>query len=237
MRLLHLVIPALVWTVCVPAHAEGIVQPLTGPLHLFNGHNIDGWVPYSADSDAKLGENWEIREDGVLHCTGTAEGYLRTKRAYANYRLTLEWRWPDDAGDGGVLVHVQDHDRLWPDSIETGLTSGEAGDLWLLRTSADERAETGRRAVKHEASSENRPGRWNTLEIVCGPDAIEVSVNGVFQNRATHPTVQFGYIALQSVGTPIEFRNIVLHPLKEPARTEAATTPDNVEAGLANKDS
>ncbi len=48
---------------------------------------------------------------------------------------------------------------------------------------------------------------------VCRNDTVEVTVNGVFQNRIDGVDVQSGCIGLQSEGAPIQFRNVVLHPL------------------------
>jgi len=63
-------------------------------------------------------------------------------------------------------------------------------------------------------SNEKEPGGWNTYEIVCKADTIEVSVNGQLQNRATGVSLGKGYIGLQSEGVPIMFRNIKLTPLR-----------------------
>lgn len=63
-------------------------------------------------------------------------------------------------------------------------------------------------------SNEKQPGGWNTYEIVCKGDTIELTVNGQLQNKATGVNIRKGYIGLQSEGSPIMFRNIKLTPLK-----------------------
>jgi hypothetical protein len=220
-----LLIAALALALAPHASAQGALQPLEGPLHLFNGEDLHGWVPYQSTPDADPAATWEIKEDGVLRCSGRPDGYLRTKLVYANYRLSLQWRWPAGGGDGGVMVHVQDEDSIWPQGIEASVANGHAGDVWALRTAFEERGESEvAHIAKQEASSEHPAGTWNTLEIECTPESVKVFVNGVLQNRATRTTVDRGHIALQSVGTPIEFRNIVLHPLAAPARQDASTS-------------
>jgi len=72
----------------------------------------------------------------------------------------------------------------------------------------------GRRTPKMGPSSEKPLGEWNSYDIVCKGDTIEVSVNGVLQNKATQVNVQSGKILLQSEGTPIEFRNVYIEPVK-----------------------
>ena len=68
--------------------------------------------------------------------------------------------------------------------------------------------------AKHNDSSENPPGEWNSYDIICKDDMIQLSVNGVLQNTATESTLTSGAICLQSEGSPIEFRNITITPLK-----------------------
>lgn len=47
-----------------------------------------------------------------------------------------------------------------------------------------------------------------------GGDTVRSVVNGVEQNDGTNATPASGYIALQSEGSPIEFRNIYIESLK-----------------------
>jgi hypothetical protein len=51
------------------------------------------------------------------------------------------------------------------------------------------------------------------MEITCRGDEVLVKVNGKLVNHATNVSQTQGAIALQSEGTPIEFRNIRLHEL------------------------
>ena len=52
-------------------------------------------------------------------------------------------------------------------------------------------------------------GEWNEADIVCQGGKITVYINGQLQNECTTNTTE-GYIALQSEGGPIEFRNLYL---------------------------
>ncbi|HQE76458.1 MAG TPA: DUF1080 domain-containing protein, partial [Candidatus Hydrogenedentes bacterium] len=64
---------------------------------------------------------------------------------------------------------------------------------------------------RQNPSSEKKPGEWNTYEITCKGDTLELRVNGQLQNKATGMQVPAkGYIGLQSEGGPIMFRNIKL---------------------------
>jgi hypothetical protein len=67
-------------------------------------------------------------------------------------------------------------------------------------------------AIKaHTAPDSEKPaGEWNTCEITCRGDTIEVVVNGVPQNRVTGASVQGGKIGFQFEGTPFELRGVTV---------------------------
>ena len=52
------------------------------------------------------------------------------------------------------------------------------------------------------------------MEITCQSDEIIVKVNGDLVNHATNVSQTQGAIALQSEGTPVQFRNIELRQLR-----------------------
>jgi len=184
---------------------------------LFNGKDLSGWSVYAEDAPADV---WTVA-DGVLRCTGKPVGYLRTtKDDYADYVLTLQWRWPGErGGNNGVLVHTSTPNALgvWPKSIEVQLASENAGDFWIIGTELDVKNEDerkkGRRHLNLTDDSEKPIGQWNDMEITCRGDEIIVKVNGDLVNHAYNCSVTQGAICLQSEGTPIEFRNILLRKL------------------------
>jgi hypothetical protein len=74
-----------------------------------------------------------------------------------------------------------------------------------------ERTNKSNRVVAKAAPSSEKPvGEWNTMEVKCLGSTIEVTVNGVIQNKGTELNVTEGYICLQSEGKTIEFRNVYL---------------------------
>jgi hypothetical protein len=190
-------------------------------IKLWNGKDFTGWKLYVADENLNVNDIWSVR-DGVIHCKGKPNGYMRTKDKHANYRLHLEWRWPAEPTNSGVLLHASGEDQVWPKCIECQLKSGSAGDFVLMNGAGltiDGRnmQNAERRFVviqKKKQSSEKPAGQWNTYEIYCDNDTIRCYVNGVLQNEGTAATVSAGSICLQSEGGPIEFRNIYIQPLK-----------------------
>ena len=192
------------------------------PILLFNGKDLSGWTPVLDQAGADPARIWSVA-DGVLKCTGKPAGYIKTDREFADYVLTLQWRWPAGTagGNNGVLVHATTPRALgiWPKSIEVQLFKGNAGDLWIIGTELDVPDEAtrkeGRRHKNLTDGSEKPIGEWNRLEITCKGDTIRVKVNGELVNEATNCSVTRGAICLQSEGAPIEFRDIVLTPLKK----------------------
>jgi hypothetical protein len=198
-------------------------QGLFGPkqkVTLWNGKNFSDWELYVDDETVDVDDVWTVK-DGVVHCSGKPNGYMRTKRKYENYRLHLEWRWVGEPANSGVLLHISGPDRLWPRCIESQLYAGNAGDLVLIggpgiTIDGQDKQDVEKAVVvipKKEQSSENPAGQWNTYEIYCEKDAIRCFVNGVLQNEGTEPTDTCGWIGLQSEGGPIEFRNIYVELL------------------------
>ena len=60
---------------------------------------------------------------------------------------------------------------------------------------------------------EKPQGEWNQFEATLKGGSLKILINGLLQNEATEVLGAAGYIALQSEGAPIEFRNIQLTPL------------------------
>ncbi len=196
-------------------------EPLvpTEKVMLWNGKDFTGWKLFVPDSDYDVTKTWSIG-DGVIRCTGKPAGYMRTERDYANYLLHVEWRWVEEGGNNGVLIHMSEPDKVWPKSLECQLFSGNAGDFYVIggveiaeHAKGGKRVQ-GRRTIKLKDSSENPPGQWNKYDIICKDDWLVVLVNGVLQNVATKCSEKSGKICLQSEGAPIEYRNIYIEPLE-----------------------
>ena len=193
--------------------AAGGGETRSGParrVDLFNGKDLSGWAAV-AEPGQDATATWSVG-DGVIRCAGKPRGYLRTTTAYKNYRLRLQWRWPEKPGNSGVFVHGSGADTIWPLALEAQLQAGNAGQLRAnggARFRKDSPPEERARPRSAE-SGERPPGEWNDYEIVCRGGDVTLSVNGVRQNALQRALLRSGWIALQSEGAPIEFRAITL---------------------------
>ncbi len=161
---------------------------------------------------------WSV-EDGVLVCRGEPQGYLFTKEDYESFRLTVEWRWPSEPGNSGVLLRVAPEPVMLPSCVEAQLRSGSAGDMYGFQgfTIGGDPERLSEISIgwslKRMEGNENDPGEWNRYEITADGDRITLELNGTRVNEATECDVRPGRIGLQSEGAPIHFRTVSLLPL------------------------
>ena len=188
---------------------------------LFNGQNLDGWEIFVFDSITRPGDFFYVK-DGVIETPGVPNGYLRTTKEFSDYKLHLEWRYPEAPTNSGVFIHTNGPDLLWPGHYQGQLKHENAGDVivhgigmsTLIRDTVYTSSDTIKPLIpKINPTSENPAGEWNTYDITCKGNTIEFKVNGVLQNVATNCSVAKGSIGLQAEGSKIQFRNIWLIPV------------------------
>lgn len=186
-------------------------------ISLFNGKNLDGWHIYLEDATVNPKDVWQVR-DGAIWCKGEPIGFLRTKQEFTDFKLVVEWKWPETPSNSGVLLRMSNEDTTFPLCMEAQLKYKQAGDMVGMGCDFNENQNKEgsffRVAPRKNETNETEPGEWNTYEIICKGDMIEVSVNGLLQNKATGVCVEKGFVGLQSEGSPIMFRNIKLTPLR-----------------------
>jgi hypothetical protein len=185
--------------------------PKTEKVVLFNGKDLSNWSFRLRDKSVDPSQVFTIK-DGVINISGSPFGYMRTNGSYSDYTLHVEYRWPVEASNSGIFIHAQLPDTIWPKCIECQLQAGKAGDFVLMGGSGMNEA-TGKNArmIPKKAESTEKPaGEWNTMEIICNANSVEVWVNGTMQNKGTGLSVTSGSICLQSEGKDIQFRNVYL---------------------------
>lgn len=213
---------------------EAVLNKRTASMSLFNGKNLAGWHIDAPALDKNPDERKPfIVRKSLLVSLGTPKGHLITDEEYENYRLEVQYRFAGEPGNCGVLVHVSTPRALsdmFPKSIEIQMAYGDAGDFWCIvedivvpdmeqrrgpkanwgTTKAKER-----RILNLTDGSEKRAGEWNTMIIECVDDSIKVWINDDFVNYGFDCSTSKGKIALQSEGSEVEFRKILLTPIIE----------------------
>ena len=184
---------------------------------LFNGKNLSNWE-FMVDKNSVPAEKVFYIQDGLIHISGKPFGYMYTKEKYSNFKLEVEWRWPNGvASNSGIFLLIEELKNPFPNAVECQLHAGDAGDFVLLSGSdvAEYQAPAGQPrpafpvVKKWKESTEKPAGEWNKATIDVKNGVITVYINGELQNIGTNK-VKEGYIALQSEGNDVEFRTVVL---------------------------
>jgi hypothetical protein len=192
-------------------------------LPLFNGHDLSGWVNANCAP-----ETWTVR-DGTIHCTGHPTGALRTDRQFENFILELEWRHLTSGGNSGVFiwgtpiaapgvpflrgieVQVLDHGFNIPGKNEWYTTHGDVFPIHGASMTPFGR-HNGQRSFPSEERSKGSP-EWNHYRIVATNGVLRLSVNGTEVSGGRDCNYRKGYLALESEGAPVEFRNVRIREL------------------------
>lgn len=198
-----------------------------GPARvLFDGKSLDGWKVVAREGEGR----WSV-EDGAIVTEGKPFGYARTTETFHDYLLRVQLKHFVKCNTG-VLVRVQQPDRVWPKSMEAQGWYGTVGDIfgigWKFDADASRRYKDrvldpgGRHVKKMHPSNEGPLGSWIRYEILNDGTDLELTVNRLLQNRAWNVEAKPGVIALQAEGGKVAFRNVVLIPIVPPRKGMSA---------------
>lgn len=216
-------------------------QKASGPVtkSLFNGTDLTGWhvdVP-AMDNDPDAINPFIVR-DSMLVSLGTPPGHLITDSVFQDYRLDVEYRFPGEPGNCGVLVHASTPRALYgmfPKSLEVQMMHENAGDFWCIVEditvpNMEERrgpkeewgiTEGKRRRIPNLTDGSEKPlGEWNKMTVECVADTIKVWVNDDLVNFGYDCTTTKGQIAVQAEGSEVEFRKLEVTPIERITATE-----------------
>jgi hypothetical protein len=199
---------------------------------LFNGKDLAGWVNVNCAP-----ETWAVK-DGMIHCDGIPTGALRTAKQYENFILELEWRHLKPGGNAGVFVwagplsapgvpflraievQVLDHAHGESASYTTH------GDVFPIHGSSMKPfgAHRGQRSFPSEKRSKPSP-EWNHYRITCQDGVLRLAVNGKEVSGGEECNWRKGYIALESEGGEVDWRNLRVKELPGGKATPEQTAP------------
>ena len=209
----------LLISVCMFLAIAGFAQKKQS---LFNGKDLKGWTIYVNDPTVKP-ENLFYVKNGLIETVGVPVGYLRTDKEYSNYRLHVEWCYPENPTNSGIFLHTSGPDKIWPAHYQCQLKHLNAGDFIVhgvgekatVRDSIYVSSEKVKPiAAKLHESNEKKAGEWNSCDITCKGNTVEIKINGVLQNTAAKCSLTKGKIGLQAEGSKIQFRNLWIEDIK-----------------------
>ena len=178
-------------------------------------------------------------EGDLVKCTGQPVGVTRSRTPYTNFELVCEWRHMRDAGNSGIFLWspIESLDRLkgpgLPEGIEVQVLDlgykaayekggNKAnwftchGDVFPVGASTMKPfspvSPNGRRSFPTENRSKG-VGEWNHYYIRAINGEVRLWVNGAEVSGGNECTPRTGYLALESEGSPVEFRNLRIREL------------------------
>lgn len=185
---------------------------------LYNAKDLSGWTV----KDGKL-ESWQA--DGkLLSCVKPGGGWLRTKRTYSDFVLRLEYRIPE-GGNSGVGLRFPARGNPAHVGMEIQVLDDDAPKYAKLEAAQYTGGIYYQAAAKRGATKP--PGEWNSYEITCRGPLVKIVLNGKVINEVDidkhtkgqcgHPALadrpRSGYIGLQSHGSRVDFRKLVIKDL------------------------
>jgi hypothetical protein len=202
-----------------------------------------GWKELAKDDFVNVNgtpDTWTFK-DGGIHCTGQPIGVMRTTKQVTNFELDVQWKHLKSAGNSGVFLWISDAalkdlapgrlprggievqilDHGYKDNYEKGgkrkadfFTTN--GDVFPVGTSKlkpfPPTSPNGQRSFPRKNLSKG-VGEWNHYYVRGINGEVRLWVNGeeVSGGRGAEPRT--GYLALESEGSPIEFKHVRLREL------------------------
>jgi hypothetical protein len=226
-----------------PAPAQESPQPSTAaPVRAFIDDAAPGWRNLVKQDFTRVNsaeDTWTWKVDG-LHCTGLPVSVLRTVNLFTNFEMVVEWSHQKPAGNSGVFVWVTPDsiEKLTgtkpglPKGIEVqildhGFTAmmkqrgqrtdwfGTHGDVFAVGVKMKPfppLSPDGSRSFprKHLAKGH---GEWNHYYIRAINGEVRLWVNGEEVSGGTGCDPAWGYLCLESEGSPIVFRKLRVREL------------------------
>jgi hypothetical protein len=203
-----------------------------GFVSLFDGKSLAGWVNVNCAP-----ETWTVRE-GMLHCDGVPTGALRSERQYENFILELEWRHLKPAGNSGVFIWAGPMPALGQPFLRAievqvlenafGNTDSHTthGDVFSIHGSTIKPfpPNRGDRSFPTEHRSKPSP-EWNHYRVTCQGGTLRLAVNGKEVSGGEECVWRKGYLALESEGGEVDWRNLRIKELPSSGATPEQTAP------------
>ncbi len=183
-------------------------------------------------------DTWSFK-DGMISCTGTPVGVMRTKNKVKNFELVVQWKHLKPAGNSGVFVWVTDDSikDLPPNKLPHGVevqvldhgykekykketgkdgdwfsTNGDVFPVGITMKPFPPLSPDGSRSFPRKELAKGA-GEWNHYYVRAINGEVRLWVNGEEVSGGSDANPNTGYLALESEGSPIEFKNLRIREL------------------------
>ncbi|MCB1126416.1 MAG: DUF1080 domain-containing protein [Verrucomicrobiae bacterium] len=186
-------------------------------------------------------DTWSWK-DGVAHCTGQPVGVIRSLNLVTNLELVVEWRHLKSAGNSGVffwatprsIKNLEAGNGRLPEGIEVQVLdhgyaeqyekqTGKKPDWFTTNGDVFPTGESDMTPFPPTAPNSKRSfpsknlskgvGEWNHYYVRAINGEVRLWVNGEEVSGGTGCRPAFGYLCLESEGSPVEFRNLRVREL------------------------
>ncbi|MBI5092325.1 MAG: DUF1080 domain-containing protein [Candidatus Hydrogenedentes bacterium] len=208
-----------------------------GWVDLFNGKDLAGWEQVGGDK-----QTWHVA-DGILYTDGGGGGWLSSKKEYADFDLSLEFRVPVN-GNSGVFIRAPREGNPAFAGSEIQVLDDFGSDYtklepWQYCGSVYSTVAPSRRVTRPA-------GEWQSMRIHAEGPKVSVVLNGFpiidanlnehLEGLEKHPGLKrtAGFIGLQDHSSRVDYRNIRILDLKPipapPPAPAAAPAPAKAPA-------
>lgn len=206
------------WLASLASAAPGaqpsmLEQAPSGWLDIQPGPDLKGWTRVGVPPGHPLGRaQWHVDSPGVLVCDGDGgHEMLQYDREVSDCIFHVEFRFSPMTGtnqnyNSGVFVRNSADGAVW---YQAQLTM----DGGFLFGSGPVNGATKRFKLRPTELRMKPAGEWNTVEVTARGNTLTVWLNGAPTCVYCECEMPKGYVALESEGYRIEFRNVKLKEL------------------------
>ncbi|UCH63621.1 MAG: DUF1080 domain-containing protein [Fidelibacterota bacterium] len=219
-------------------HPDVVAKEDQGFRSLYNGLDLRGWKMVKGHEGHWVAQDWTLDYDGQSEAGDDRED-LWTKEKFRDFKLIVDWRFPDelvidevpviltdgsrarqadggdllipvrDAGDSGIYLRGESRYQLNMWAWPVG-----SGEVYAIRRDTTLSPQV-RRGVTPILNADRPLGQWNRFEITLVGDRVTVVLNGktVLRDAQLPGIAKSGPIALQHHGDHVQFANIYIKEL------------------------
>jgi hypothetical protein len=180
--------------------------------------------------------------NGIIHCTGKPVGVIRSTVLHTNLELVVQWRHLNPGGNSGVFIwatpdsikELENGQGRLPTGIEVQVLdhdytrqyeaqSKKKADWFTTHGDVFPTGSTGMKPFPPVAPNGKRAfpsknlskgvGEWNHYYVRCINGEVRLWVNGEEVSGGTECKPAWGYLCLESEGSPVEFRELRIRVL------------------------